>query len=48
MKNKNLHEDCIEQAFKKVKNTFEDHLEQTRNFITTLQSEIKKEKLKKQ
>lgn len=37
----------IEHAFKKIKNYFDEHLESTRSMIITLQSEIKKEKLRK-
>jgi len=38
----------IESAFKKVRNTIDDHMESTREIISTLQSEIKKDKLRRQ
>lgn len=38
----------IDAAFKKVRNNIDDHLETTRDIISTLQNEIKKDKLKRQ
>ena len=37
----------IEAAFKKVHNNITEHLEQTREMISMLQNEVKKEKLRK-